>query len=93
MKIIMKITVTESKVIDKDIELPYFFKNKLTDTFVKIENENKVITVNSLKSFFGISIHSLLPSVLTDLEEGRPCSELEFELAKGKALEFIIREV
>jgi len=83
---VMKIQtlVTHTEYVDKEIELPYFFR---TDAGVyKIVDNDKALQVNAR---YGVRIW-MTSTCYSDIGKGTPITEIEFKEELNKALENIV---
>lgn len=77
-------TITERKQVEKDITLPYYFKDSL----------NRLCKVINEKHYLQVDANSVWPGVVTRIIEynkdeickGAPCTEEEYDIAFDKAI-------
>jgi hypothetical protein len=84
----LKYNSTVATPVEKEISLPYYYQeNKYSGTLVKIESEDRVITVIDYEGGCYVSVKKL-ERILggSEIDKGIPCTEQEFNSALTSAL-------
>lgn len=77
--------VHESRLIEIDIELPYFCKSD-EDTFIKVITEDRILVVKTHNLWSQILLYELMSGHHSDIAKGQQITEQEFNEACHKAL-------
>jgi hypothetical protein len=85
----MKIKFKVTQDVEKEIELPYFFKNY--GSFYKVDTDESFCSVINLGRYINISFSEKIGGGfdIKHLAEGTPCTEDEFNAAFDKAFNSI----
>lgn len=80
-------TITETKSVEKEITLPYYFKNAYGN-FCKIVTPTHYLTVRS-SSHSPLICSNLVEFGKSEIAEGTPCTQEEYDAAFGQAMMYL----